>query len=82
VEGRLQIRDWTDRDGGKRRSAEVVVDNMYFGESRRRESSDTNGYDRAPAQNRSTSSYGGGYSAPSYGGGFSDLSDDDGELPF
>ena len=32
VSGRLQIRDWTDRDGGKRRSAEVVVDNMYFGD--------------------------------------------------
>ena len=30
VEGRLQIRDWTDRDGGKRRSAEVVADNIYF----------------------------------------------------
>ena len=28
VEGRLQIRDWTDRDGGKRRSAEVVADNF------------------------------------------------------
>lgn len=35
VEGRLQIRDWTDRDGGKRRSAEVVADNVYFGDSRR-----------------------------------------------
>ena len=33
VSGRLQIRDWTDRDGGKRRSAEVAVDNIYFGES-------------------------------------------------
>ena len=31
VEGRLQIRDWTDKDGGKRRSAEVVADNVYFG---------------------------------------------------
>lgn len=30
VSGRLQIRDWTDREGGKRRSAEVVVDNMIF----------------------------------------------------
>ena len=37
VSGRLQIRDWTDREGGKRRSAEIVVDNMYFGESRRRD---------------------------------------------
>ncbi len=37
VEGRLQIRDWTDREGGKRRSAEVVADNVYFGDSRPKE---------------------------------------------
>ncbi len=35
AEGRLQIRGWTDRDGGKRRSAEVVADNLYFGDSKR-----------------------------------------------
>lgn len=35
VEGRLQIRDWQDRDGNKRRSAEVVADNVYFGDSKR-----------------------------------------------
>lgn len=35
VEGRLQIRDWTDRDGSKRRSAEVVAESVYFGDSRR-----------------------------------------------
>ena len=35
VEGRLQIRDWTDRDGGKRRSTEVLADNVYFGDSKR-----------------------------------------------
>ena len=34
VEGRLQIRDWQDKDGNKRRSAEVVADNVYFGDSR------------------------------------------------
>lgn len=34
VEGRLQIRDWQDKDGSKRRSAEVVADNVYFGDSR------------------------------------------------
>ena len=38
AEGRLQLRDWTDRDGNKRRSAEVVVDNVYFGESKRESS--------------------------------------------
>ena len=40
VEGRLQIRDWTDKDGGKRRSAEVVADNVYFADSKRSESND------------------------------------------
>ena len=48
VEGRLQIREWTDRDGGKRRTAEVVADNVYFADSRR----DDDGGSRptAPAQ--------------------------------
>lgn len=35
VEGRLQMRDWTDRDGNKRRTAEVVADSVYFGDSKR-----------------------------------------------
>ena len=34
VEGRLQIRDWTDKEGNKRRSAEVIADNVYFGDSK------------------------------------------------
>ena len=39
VEGRLQLRDWTDKDGNKRRTAEVVADNIYFGESKKRDTS-------------------------------------------
>ena len=75
VSGRLQIRDWTDREGGKRRSAEVVVDNMYFGESKRREGGDMRG------EPRHSSSY--DAPAPSMGASaFSELGDDDGELPF
>jgi len=35
VEGRLQIRDWKDKEGNNRRSAEVVADNVYFGEQKR-----------------------------------------------
>lgn len=35
VSGRLQIRPWEDKDGNKRRSAEVVADNVYFGDSKR-----------------------------------------------
>lgn len=37
VEGRLQIRDWTDKDGTKRRTAEVIADNVYFADSKRDE---------------------------------------------
>ena len=79
VSGRLQIRDWTDREGGKRRSAEVVVDNMYFGESRR-------DGDSGDSRSSSYSSYGnsgsaGKSSAPA-ASAFAELDDGDGELPF
>ena len=79
VSGRLQIRDWTDKEGNKRRSAEVNVDNIYFGESKRRDSDS--------AQNTFAPPYtGNDYSSQtptsSMAGGFEELSDDDGELPF
>lgn len=38
VEGRLQIRSWTDKEGNKRRTAEVVADNVYFGDSKKDDS--------------------------------------------
>ena len=81
VSGRLQIRDWNDREGNKRRSAEVVADNVYFGESKRsrEENSAGGGYQRPAASAPS----GGSYSAPaSNGSAFAELDDDDGELPF
>lgn len=37
VSGRLQLRDWKDRDGKNRRSAEIVADNVYFGDSKSKE---------------------------------------------
>jgi single-strand DNA-binding protein len=67
VEGRLQIRDWKDKEGNNRRSAEVVADNVYFGDSKR--DGDAAG-----------GSYTGGQTAPS--GGFNEIDEDDGELPF
>ena len=84
VEGRLQIRDYTDRDGNKRTAAEVVADNVYFGDSKR------------DAEGGGYGGYGGGYSAPAPsapvpppayaapagGDQFAELDDDDGELPF
>ena len=87
VSGRLQIRDWTDREGGKRRSAEIVADNVYFGESKRsREegqyaggSSASGGYAPKPA----SGGFNAGYSdAPAGDSAFSELDDGDGGLPF
>ena len=57
VSGRLQIRSWQDKDGNKRRSAEVVADNVYFGDSKR-----DGGFDQS-------NSYGGGYNQSSYSHG-------------
>ena len=95
VSGRLQIRTWTDKDGNKRRSAEVVADNVYFGDSKRDDHAGSayGGYS-APAQNYGGSD--GGYSAPapagsygSYGApasapasDFAMLEEDDAQLPF
>jgi len=78
VSGRLQIRDWTDREGNKRRSAEVVADNVYFGESKRSRE-ETSGTNRGFSD--SSSGYQSYDSAPA-ASAFSDLSDTDGELPF
>ena len=40
VEGRLQIRDWTDKAGNRRTTAEVVAENVYFADSKRSESNE------------------------------------------
>ena len=94
VDGRLEMRDWTDKDGNKRTSAEVVADNVYFGDSKR----DNDGGNSSYSGNAyGGNSYGGNaYSAPapapSYGGytapasapasDFAMLEDDDAQLPF
>ena len=75
VSGRLQIRSWTDKDGNKRRTAEIVADNVYFGDSKR--DGDSGSAYSAPASF-------GGYSAPSQSStsDFAMLDDDDAQLPF
>lgn len=68
VSGRLQIREWSDKNDNKRRNAEVVVENIYFGESKRDNSKGVGQY--TPDNNYPPAS-------------FSDLDDDtDGDLPF
>ena len=77
VSGRLQIRSWTDKEGNKRRTAEVVADNCYFGESKRSEGGSSTGSDSAPAGGF------GGYAAPAApASDFAMLEDDDAQLPF
>ena len=75
VTGRLQIRDWTDKDGNKRRSAEVIADSIFFTESKRsREAS--------VGQADARDDYGGGFSTPIENSEFAELDMDDDELPF
>lgn len=94
VEGRLQIRDWTDRDGGKRRSAEIVADNVYFGDSKKDDGGSAYG-GSYPQQSGYGGGYGGGYGSqqratvaqqggypPSDYGDFAEVGEEDGELPF
>lgn len=72
VSGRLQIRDWQDKDGNKRRSAEVIVDSMYFGDSKK---------DGQPAS-QSGAAQAQAYAAPTTGQTFTEIDEDDGDLPF
>ena len=87
VSGRLQIRSWTDKDGNKRRTAEVVADNVYFGESKRSNEGGSsyggNAYGGNSYAAPAAPAYGGGYSAPAApASDFAMLSDDDAQLPF
>ena len=82
VSGRLQSRKWQDRDGNNRTSWEISVDNVYFGESKRRD------------EDSRSDSYGGNYGSYSAGrdsdrapaapapSPFSEVADDDSDLPF
>ena len=73
VAGRLQIRQWTDKEGNKRHSAEIVADNVYFGDSKRKSesreneqiaNSNVNDYNYTPQQE------------------FTEIDDDDSQLPY
>ena len=89
VSGRLQIRSWTDKDGTKRRTAEVVADNCYFGDSKR-DNEGGSSFGGNTYGGNSYSNYGapsgnfGGYSAPAGNpaSDFAMLDDDDAQLPF
>ena len=73
VEGRLQMRDWTDREGNKRRSAEVVADNVYFGDSKKDGDGgyQQGGYPQGGGYQQGGYPPQGGYQQSGYGGGYS-----------
>ena len=84
VSGRLQIRNWTDKDGNKRRTAEVVADNCYFGDSKR-DGEGGSAYGGNSFSNAYSAPAGfGGYAAPASNpaSDFAMLEDDDAQLPF
>ena len=85
VSGRLQIRNWNDKDGNKRRSAEVIADNVYFGDSKR-DGAVPGGFDQSysqPGYNQQPAYGGQSYQpAPAPASDFAMLEDDDAELPF
>ncbi len=82
VSGRLQIRNWNDKDGNKRRTAEVVADNVYFGDSRR--DGAQGGFDQSFAQPApfAQPQYNGYQPSPAPASDFAMLEDDESELPF
>ena len=72
--GRLQLRDWTDKNGQKRRTAEILVNSIYFCGSKESGTQASSGADN-------------GYSTPAYqapapAANFAELEDDDAQLPF
>jgi len=73
--GRLQIREWQDKEGNKRRTAEVVADNVYFGESKR---TDTGGTGAPRPAGRAVDVN----NDEPKGGAFSEIDNGDGDLPF
>ncbi len=68
VEGRLQIRDWQDKDGNKRRNAGVIADNVYFGDSRSDNAPGSYQAAKAPVNVDAED--------------FAEVEDDDSDLPF
>ena len=87
VSGRLQIRNWTDKDGNKRRNAEVVADNVYFGDSNKSEQGDStytapNSYQGSTSDFSETEALINKYQQQGMQSDFAMLEDDDAQLPF
>ncbi len=80
VSGRLQIQQWEDKDGNKRRSAKVVADNVYFGDSKKDGTDNNVGSYQPPTYEQSWNAYQANNGNTT--GNFEELDDDDDQLPF
>ena len=78
VEGRLQLRAWQDKERNRRVSTEILVSNVYFGDSKPKDDGSAGGKAKAGKDDDFQLPEGFGTS----GDGFADLADDDGDLPF
>lgn len=89
VVGSLQIRNWQDKEGNNRKTAEVIADEVYFGESKRAGDDSGSRFTRNDSDfsdqtaDRSFDSFGNSsYSSGLPASDFEDITDDDDELPF
>lgn len=84
VSGSLQIRDWTDKEGNKRKSAEVIANNCYFGEPKRESACENDGHSSGYGESQypETEAMLNRYGAPQYSGGeYAVIDGDDAQLP-
>ena len=75
VSGRLEVREWTDKENNKRWSTEVIADNVYF-------TGDTRGDGPPTGSSNPKEDFGAGYTTPVESSDFAELDMDDGDLPF
>ena len=79
VVGRLQKRNYTDKESNKRSAVDIIAENVYFGDSKRDGAPTGGNFSAPPAYSAPT----GGYSAPVGGSSdFAEIDEEDGDLPF
>jgi len=75
VSGRLEVREWTDKENNKRWNTEVIAENVYF-------TGDTRGDNPSAGPADPKEDFGAGYTTPVESSDFAELDVDDGDLPF
>lgn len=83
IEGRLQVREWQDKDGNNRRTTEILAESVYFGDSKPGNGNNGNNAAAPAANNQNTAPQSNSSMAPGLGDFTEiDMDDEDGDLPF